>query len=30
MPIIINTLLEQYVEEVRKIYGDCLKSVIGD
>lgn len=28
MPIATNTLLEQYVEEVKKIYGKQLKSVI--
>lgn len=28
MPIMINNLLKQYVEEVRKIYGECLKAVI--
>lgn len=25
MPAIINILLEQYVEEIRKIYGDRLR-----
>ena len=28
MPITTNTLLQQYVEEVKKIYGERLKSVI--
>ncbi len=28
MPVMINNLLEQYVEEVRKIYGNHLKSVV--
>lgn len=28
MPVMINALLGQYVEEVRKIYGKYLKSVI--
>lgn len=28
MSVMIDTLLEQYVEEVRKIYGKHLKSVI--
>lgn len=28
MPAIIDNLLGQYVELVRKIYGECLKSVI--
>ncbi len=28
MPVAINTLLGQYVEEVKKIYGDHLRSVI--
>ena len=28
MPTMINNLLGQYVEEVRKIYGEHLKSVI--
>lgn len=28
MPITINTLLSEYVEEVSKIYGEHLKSVI--
>ncbi len=28
MPVMINNLLKQYVEEVRKIYGNHLKSVV--
>ena len=28
MPTMMNNLLGQYVEEVRKIYGERLKSVI--
>ena len=28
MPVTINVLLEQYVEEVKKIYGERVKSVI--
>ncbi len=28
MPVMINNLLGQYVEEVRKIYGEHLRSVI--
>ncbi|MBD5463314.1 MAG: nucleotidyltransferase domain-containing protein [Lachnospiraceae bacterium] len=28
MPVMINNLLGQYVEEVRKIYGERLRSVI--
>lgn len=28
MPVMINVLLGQYVEEIRKIYGKHLKSVI--
>lgn len=28
MPVMINTLLGQYVEEVKKIYGEQLRSVI--
>lgn len=28
MPKVINTLLNQYVEEIKKIYGERLKSVI--
>ncbi len=28
LSVAINTLLEKYVEEVKKIYGDHLKSVI--
>lgn len=28
MPAMIDNLLGQYVEVVRKIYGECLKSVI--
>ena len=28
MPTMVNNLLGQYVEEVRKIYGERLKSVI--
>lgn len=27
MPVMINNLLGQYVEEVKKIYGEHLKSV---
>ena len=28
MPVTLNTLLEQYVEEIKRIYGERLKSVI--
>lgn len=28
MPTVINVLLKQYIEEIKKIYGERLKSVI--